>query len=85
MDIDSLVVYVNAHYEEDTEAALVINGNVFLQGDGYHHKIAERIEGYVQALRDFGLYSGGIVREYITRDHPLYNVLDFYDEEEEGY
>lgn len=80
--IKSVTICTNPHYEEDIEQALMIDGDIIFKGDQYHDKIVARIEGYIQALRDWG-YEGKVETKEITRDHPFYAPLGFYDEE--GY
>lgn len=79
----NLVIYGNKHYEEEKALVNVDKNEVILKGDYYHDKIEYMIEGYLQALKDFNIYSFDTNEEWIDSNHELYNYLCFYNEEEE--
>ena len=76
-----LVIYVNETFEEEKALVDVSDGHeVLLKGDGYHDKIDHKIEGYMQALKDQGLYDDDPDREEIGPDHFMFSELEFYDD-----
>lgn len=77
----NLVIYNNAHYEEEQALVDLESGEVILKGDWYHDKIDSVIEGYEQALKDFRIITESIPVEEINRNHKWYAILDFYDDD----
>jgi hemerythrin len=76
----NLIIYVNDHFEEE-RALFDLEGNrEILKGDYYHDKITERIEGYLQALDDFKIYTEEVETEWIDSTHQHYELLEFYKE-----
>ncbi len=78
-----LIIYTNDHYEEEKALVDLVDKKVILKGDYYHDKISHQIEGYLKALRDYGIYGIETKRENIDSAHELYNELGFYNEEED--
>jgi DNA-binding LacI/PurR family transcriptional regulator len=78
-----LIKYVNKHYEEERALVDLDSKEIILQGDYYHDKIDEKIEGYLKALEDHNIYTDEVEREEIGSKHEMYEELGFYNEEEE--
>lgn len=81
-----LKVYDNAMYD-DGEQALVRTdtGEVLLQGDYYHDKIAYQIQGVIFILHKLGLidYSDpSYITESITNEDEPFDELGFYNPDE---
>ena len=77
----NLIIYVNGHYEEE-KALVDLDGNkIMLKGDYYHDKIDHLIEGYLQALNDFNIYTNEVDSEEIDHKHEMYTELEFYNED----
>lgn len=80
----NLVIYTNAHNEEDQQVLYdLIAQAIILQGDYYHDKINCLIDGYVMALNDWNLYAGEPERISINKNHELFKKFDFDDRGEE--
>lgn len=79
----NLVIYGNKHYEDEKALVNVDKNEVILKGDYYHDKINDKIDAYLQALKDFNIYSFDTNEEWIDSKHELYNYLGFYNEEED--
>lgn len=80
----NLIIYINEHYEEEQALYDLEKKEAILQGDYYHDKISPKIDGYLEALEDHGIYTKEVPVEYMTREHELYEKLNFYDEELDG-
>lgn len=76
----NLVIYINENFE-DSKALVDLNQDkVLLNGDEYHDKIYEKMEGYVQALNDFNIYDvkfHNIPQKEIGEDHEYYQDVNF--------
>ena len=72
-----LVIYVNDNFEEEKALFDKNEKKVILLGDYYHDKIDERIEGYLEALRDFNIYNKEVGDIYINESHEHYDFIVF--------
>lgn len=77
-----LIIYVNEHFEEEKALVDIDKKEVLLKGDWYHDKIDVLIEGYLNALIGFNIYTEEVDTEYIDSKHELYDYLEFYNEED---
>lgn len=74
-------IYTNGDYG-DIQKALV-NGEtneVIMQGDYYHDKISERINGFLTGVEYASRKPVWVDETEITKDHKLFEELDFYSE-----
>ncbi|AID17869.1 transcriptional regulator [Bacillus phage JBP901] len=81
-----LVIFENATHEEEKALVDLDTGEEILNGDYYHDKIDYRIEGYLAALKDHGIYTDEVPTEEVGKKHEYFAKLRFYDgdyEEEE--
>ncbi len=76
-----LIKYVNAHYEEERALVDLDSKKIILKGDYYHDKIDDKIDGYLQALKDHSIYKDKVKRKEIDHKHEMYNELEFYNED----
>lgn len=79
--IMKLIIFMNETFEEEEALVDLETGKVILYGDHYHDKIGPRIEGYLQALYDFGTYTADVRSEWITPDHEYFEKCNFYNGE----
>ena len=54
-----------------------VKNKVILLGDYYHNKIDERIEGYLKALNDYGIYNERVDSKLIDDSHEHYQLIGF--------
>lgn len=75
-----LIIYVNEDFEEQKSLVDVDEEEVLLNGDAYHDKINERMEGYVTALNVHKIYDKeieDIPEVEIGPDHKYYKMSNF--------
>lgn len=72
-----LIIYVNDNFEEEKALFDKKENKVILLGDYYHDKIDEKIEGYLEALKDFNIYDKDVDDEYINDSHEHYELIGF--------
>lgn len=80
-----LIVYGNKTYEEEKALVDVSTGKVLLQGDWYHDKIDSKIEGYLEALKNYDLYTEDVPTQWIDPSDSLFNKLNFYEGDDEDF
>jgi DNA-binding LacI/PurR family transcriptional regulator len=75
----NLIIYVNDNFEEERALFDLDREKVILVGDYYHDKIDKRIDGYLEALKDFNIYRDDVPVEWIKDTHKHYNLTGFYE------
>ncbi|BEU14623.1 hypothetical protein [Bacillus phage CM1] len=75
----NLVIFENATHEEEKALVNLDTGKAILNGDYYHDKIDYRIEGYLEALKDYGIHTEEVPTEEIGKKHEYFAKLNFYD------
>lgn len=79
MELVSLVWFKNETYDDVEEALVdITTDHVILNGDYYHNKISDRIEGFIEGLKYVGVDVDVQIRE-INPNHSWFQMLDFYD------
>lgn len=73
----NLVVYINDNFEDERALFDLDKMKVILMGDYYHDKIDDRIEGYLEALKDNGIYNKEVDSEWIDESHEHYKLMEF--------
>ncbi|MGV4321192.1 hypothetical protein [Bacillus mojavensis] len=74
----NLIIYVNDNFEEEKALFDLESKKALLTGDYYHDKIDERIEGYLEALKDFKIVKEEeleLCEVYIDKSHEHYDLL----------
>ncbi|MNH66462.1 hypothetical protein D3C73_184930 [compost metagenome] len=75
----NLIIYTNEEFEE--KALFDLDSNkVILKGDQYHDKISGKIEGYLDALKDFEIYCEKVNEKWIEPNHEHFELIGFYYE-----
>lgn len=72
-----LIIYVNRNIEEERALFDLDEKRVLLYGDCYHNNIDYRIDGYLEALVDFGIYTNNVDTELIDKSHEHYKLVYF--------
>jgi hypothetical protein len=75
-----LIVYTNSTFTE--EQALSVDGAVVLQGDYYHDKITDQIDGFIACL-DYFKISFTLSDTYLHPTDDLFAQIEFYNATEE--
>ena len=76
------IKFINGTLEDEAALYNVDNNEIVMKGDYYHDKIYEKIDGIIQGIEYIGMEV--VVKEKIIYpDNEMFNVLDFYEEEEE--
>jgi hypothetical protein len=70
----NLIIYVNDNFEDERTLFDLDKNKLILNGDDYHDKIDERIDGYLEALVDFDIYTKDVPSEWIEEDHEHYKI-----------
>ena len=70
--------YINKTFEE--EGAMTIDGEVVLQGDYYHNRITDQIEGALAVLNFLKIEYTIELDIVIAPNNPLFQKLRFYDD-----
>ena len=74
-----LVVYTNSTYEDERALVNLDTNTVLTMGDSYHHKICDRIEGFIEALKYCNVAHTILEGRKITPDDEEFDVYGFYD------
>lgn len=76
----NLIIYINDHFEEERALFDLDSKKVILNGDYYHDKIDDKIEGYIMALKDHKIIGDiEVPDEYIDNTHKYFKVIGFYE------
>lgn len=75
----NLIIYVNSVFDEEKALFDLDSEKIILRGDEYHNKIYARIEGYLKALKEFGVYEKEVPSQYIELSHKHFKQIDFYE------
>jgi hypothetical protein len=74
-----LVVYVNEDFEDQRALFDLERKKTLLVGDFYHDKIDEKIDGYLQALKDFEIYKEEVEYIWINPEHEHFEKVGLYN------
>ena len=74
-----LIIYVNDDFEDERALFDLDEEKTLLLGDYCHDHIDEKIEGYLEALKDFKIYENdsNLETEWIDSDHKYYKLIGF--------
>lgn len=75
-----LVIYRNGTYEEQIALVNEETGEAYIIGDDYHEKASDKIEGYLLALKNEGIYTKEVEEVEIQPSHPMFKKLYFHEE-----
>ncbi|WP_442637750.1 hypothetical protein [Rossellomorea marisflavi] len=75
-----LVLYRNGTYEEQIALVNEETGEAYIIGDDYHDKASVKIEGYLLALKNEGIYTQEVEEVDIQPSHPMFKKLYFSEE-----
>lgn len=75
-----LVIYRNGTYDEQIALVNEETGEAYIIGDDYHEKASDKIEGYLLALKNEGIYTQEVEEVEIQPSHPMFKKLYFYEE-----
>lgn len=75
-----LIVYTNSTFTE--EQALSVDGAVVLQGDYYHDKITDKINGFIACL-NYLEKPYTLSGTYLNPTNDLFTQIEFYNDTEE--
>ena len=78
----NFIKFINGTLEDEAALYDVNNNEIVIKGDDYHDKIYEKIDGIIQGIKYVGI-EVAVEEKIIYPDNEMFNVLDFYEEEEE--
>ena len=81
MEKIKFIKFINGTFEDEMALYNVSNNEIVIKGDDYHDKIYEKIDGIIQGIEYVGI-EVAVERKIIYPDNEMFNVLDFYEEEE---
>ena len=76
------IKFINGTLEDEAALYNVGNNEIVIKGDDYHDKIYEKIDGIIQGIEYVDI-EVTVEEKIIYPDNEMFNVLDFYKEEEE--
>ena len=75
------IKFINGTLEDEASLYNVGNNEIVIKGDDYHDKIYEKIDGIIKGIEYVGR-EVAVERKMIYPGNEMFNVLDFYEEEE---
>ncbi len=75
------IKFINGTLEDEAALYNVGNNEIVIKGDDYHDKIYEKIDGIIQGIEYVDI-EVTVKEKIIYPDNEMFNVLDFYGEEE---
>lgn len=76
------IKFINGTLEDEAALYDVDNNEIVIKGDYYHNRIYDKIDGIIQGIEYVGI-EVAVEEKIIYPDNEMFNVLDFYEEEEE--
>ncbi len=75
------IKFINGTLEDETALYNVGNNEIVIKGDYYHDNIYAKTDGIIQGIEYVGI-EVSVEEKIIYPDNEMFNVLDFYEEEE---
>lgn len=76
----NLIIYINEEFEDEKALYHLDEKQVLLKGDQYHDQIRGKIDGYLEALEDFGIHEEEVDEVWIDKNHEHFKQIGFYCE-----